>query len=136
MNIAVSDRKPIKEYLLANYYGHIANTQNCANCAAGDIVARTADDLSREYEWSGKTAAAIDLIERALDQRSGDTSPWIQTELYTHLGKLYLKTEVTKERQLRIESAHARLSLIKDHENLKGRYPDFERVYHDVQARR
>jgi len=135
MDIAVPDKKTIKEFLLANYYGHMANTTNCANCAAGDIVARVANDLAAQYEWAGKTAAAIELVEHALDERGKEVSIWAQAELYIHLGKLYLKTEVTRARRQRIENAHARLSLLKDHETLKQRYPDFERVYQEVKAR-
>jgi hypothetical protein len=135
MDIAVTDKRTIKEYLLANYFDHNANTSNCANCAPGDIVARVADDLSMNYEWAGKTLAAVELIERALDERRGTISAWAQVELYTHLGKLYLKTEVTGERRQRIEDAYTQLSQLKDHETLRQRYPDFERVCREVTAR-
>jgi hypothetical protein len=138
MDVAVGNenKKPIREYLIAHYFDHKAHTRTCANCAPGDIVARVADDLSTQYEWDGKIRAAIELLEKVLDQRGGDTSPWVQTETYTHLGKLYLILDVTKERQQRIENAYERLTLIKDHETMKQRYLDFERVYLKVKAQR
>jgi hypothetical protein len=138
MPVAVGNenKKPIREYLIANYFDHKANTRTCANCAPGDPVARVADDLSTQYEWDGKIRSAIELLEKVLDQRGGDTSPWVQAEIYTHLGKLYLILEVTKERQQRIENAYERLTLIKDHESMKQRYLDFERVYLKVKAQR
>jgi hypothetical protein len=136
MDIAVSNKEIFNEYLLANYFDHNAGTHTCANCAPGDIVARVADDLSTQYERAGKTMAAIELLESVFDRREAEVSAWVQAELYTHLGKLYLKTELTRERKQRIEHANERLLLVKDHETMKQRYPDFERVYLQVKAQR
>ena len=76
--------------------------------------------------------AAIELLESVFDRRGQEVSAWVQAELYTHLGKLYLKTELTTERKQRIENANERLLRVKDHETMKQRYPEFERVYLQV----
>jgi hypothetical protein len=125
----------LREYLLARYFSHRASTDRCAHCAPGDIVAQAAGEASEGYRSRGRTEEAIGLLERVLDERGSDTSLWVQVELYTSLGRLYLASGITPLRRQRLEEAVQRLGAVREDETLRTRFPSLEQVWREVAAR-
>jgi hypothetical protein len=124
----------LREYLLARYSSHRASTHLCANCAPGDIVARVAGEVAGQRS-GGHAEEGIRLLERVLDERRSDVSLWVQVELYTQLGRLYLASGITPARRQRLEEAFQRLGAARDDETLRTRFPAFEAVWREVAAR-
>lgn len=129
-------RLKIKRYLVDNYSDHKNSVSRCANCAPGDTVARVTHELARNEKYQGNIDQAISRIENLFDKRGGEISLWVQTEIYTTLGNLYLSSAVTKERKNRMNDAYERLNSARNPENgVERRFPKFEKVYKQVMAR-
>lgn len=105
-----TQRELIKTYLVENYSHHKNNTTCCANCAPADTVARVTHELARIKHSKGNTDAAIELVEEIINRRRQEISPWVQTEIFTTLGRYYALTRVTDDRAQRITDAYQRLS--------------------------
>lgn len=128
------ERLRVREFLLARHFAHRAGTSLCANCAPADIVARVAGEVAEAYARE-RLEDGVRLLERVLDERRADTSLWVQAELYTSLGRLYLASGITPARRQRLEEAHRRLGEQREHETLKARFPKLDAVWREVAAR-
>jgi len=124
-------RIKIKEYLLDHYFHHQKRTDNCVNCKTGDITARVSKTLAYYYSKTDINKA-IDTVEKPLNDGFTDISPWIQVEMLTYLGKLYLKASLTEDRKNWFNTAYKKLSLQRDHETLKRRIGDLDKVHKEI----
>lgn len=115
----------LKELIMDRYFTHKDSLRNCANCAPGDTVSRIATELASYYAAVGRLADAISLLERAIDGRSIDTSPWVRIESNTQLCKLYLRTERTAAQRQRISNAQAEFLAMRADPTIATRYGEF-----------
>lgn len=121
----------IDEYLITHYFHHRRRVDNCANCAPGDTVARVGEELSILKFGQGLPVEATSLLERILDERREEISPWVQAELLTTLGRMYLVEDLTEERIRRFENAYSLLA--PDVESIGGaRFQRFAEIHQEV----
>jgi hypothetical protein len=121
----------IDEYLITHYFNHRRRVDNCANCAPGDTVARVGEELSIIKFQQGLPVEATSLLERILDERREEISPWVQAELLTTLGRMYLDEDLTEERIQRFENAY--FILAPETESIGGaRFQRFAKIHQEV----
>ena len=98
-------------YLVETYPNHKKDITRCSNCMEADTIARAIHSLAR-YEFSSTKSASksISMVESFMDSRGGETSPWIQAEIFVFLGKLYLEEGVTADTKLRYQTIHEKLA--------------------------
>jgi hypothetical protein len=127
MDIALEgeDAARLRQIVIDRYYDHKGSVAHCVNCAAGDIVARVAQDLSFDYERMRDAEAAARLLEGVLDRRGNEVSPWIKIEIHTRLCRLYLKTGIDAIRQQRVDAAYAMFDSMRAHETIARRFDEF-----------
>ncbi|MEJ2106482.1 MAG: hypothetical protein P8X48_04005 [Acidiferrobacteraceae bacterium] len=126
----------LKRYLVENYGDHKSDTSHCANCAPGDVIARVSLSLARHERYADSVDTAINRIEGLLSRRRPEISLWVQTEIYTALGRMYLKSAVTDERKQVIGDAYERLASAATEQNgVSRRLPDLEKVRRELMAR-
>jgi hypothetical protein len=126
----------LKRYLVDNYGDHKSDTSHCANCAPGDVIARVTLGLAQHERYTDSVDVAIKRIEGLLSRRRPEISLWVQTEIYTALGQMYLKSAVTDERKQVISDAYERLvSAATEQNGVTRRLPDLDRVKRELMAR-
>ena len=86
-------RLQIKRFLVTHFSHHKNNITRCANCAPADTVARVTLELASMLRRYGNPDESITLIERVLDTRLPEVSPWVQTEIYTKLARWYAEDD-------------------------------------------
>lgn len=118
----------LNEQIVNRYFHHKDSLRNCANCAPGDTVSRVSQDLAEHYGARGDLSAATSLLERVLDERGAETSPWVRIEGYTKLCRLYLRNEVSNAREERIRHAHLEFEQLKNAETIATRFGAFDRT--------
>ncbi len=128
------DAITIRELLVRNYFDFDRRTDNCAHCAPADLIARASQDLAANYASTDRLDEALQTMEKVLDKRADEMSPWVQTELVTFLGRLYLKAGVTQARWERLDKAHGRLAALRGDDTVARRFGALDAVYQ--QARR
>ncbi len=105
-------RRQIRQYLVDHHFGYRGRTDNCANCAPADTVARVSRSLAHDRLGAGRAREASGIIERVLDERLEEISPWVQVELYESLARAYLEAGITEARATRLQAAYERLSAL------------------------
>lgn len=126
----------LKRYLVDNYGDHKSDTSHCANCAPGDVIARVTLGLAQHERYADSVDTAIKRIEGLLNRRRPEISLWVQTEIYSALGRMYLKSAVTDERKQVIADAYERLASAATEQNgVSRRLPDLEKVKRELMAR-
>jgi hypothetical protein len=126
----------LKRYLVDNYGDHKSDTSHCANCAPGDVIARVTLSLAQHERYADSVDTAIKRVEGLLRRRRPEISLWVQTEVYTALGQMYLKSAVTDERKQVITDACERLASAATEQNgVSRRLPNLEKVKRELMAR-
>ncbi len=117
----------IKRFLVANFSHHKNNITRCANCAPADTVARVTLELSSRLRRDGNPDESIALVERVLDTRLPEISPWVQTEIYTKLSRWY--AEDHWKRRNRVAYALQNLGSIgkSGNKSVERRFPRFQK---------
>jgi hypothetical protein len=129
-------RRQIKQFLVEHYFDHDNRVDNCANCSPADTVARVSRELALLHLRAGRPDEASRLLERVIDERQGKISPWVQTEIYGSLARIYQASEVTEVRKARLRTAYERLSaLAEQDEAVARRLGNYEKVYRQVSER-
>lgn len=118
----------LNELIVNRYFHHKDSLRNCANCAPGDTVSRVSQELAGHYAARRDLSAAISLLERVIDERGVETSPWVRIEGYTQLCELYLRTQISSAREERIRAAHLELERLKDERTIAPRFAAFDRA--------
>ena len=132
----LKQRKLIKSYLVENYFYHENSTEGCVNCAPADTVSRVARELALIKVREGELEFAISLLERVLDERHAQISPWVLTEIYTSLAEIYLKAQLDDQRMQRVRTAYTLLHGMRGvHDGVERRFARFERAYQDMEMR-
>ncbi len=129
-------RRQIRQYLVDHHFEYRGRTDNCANCAPADTVARVSRSLALDRLAAGRAQEASAVIERVLDERLDETSPWVQVELYESLARAYLELEATEARAARLQTAYERLrAMAATDEPVARRMDRFEAAYREASER-
>ncbi|MGI9351918.1 MAG: hypothetical protein ACR2O3_10175 [Rhizobiaceae bacterium] len=124
------------KYLAETYPDHKKDITRCSNCMEGDTIARATHSLARyEYSATKNASNSIGLVEKFMDKRGTETSPWIQAETYEFLSKLYLEAGVTEDTKLRYQKIREALAASVASKSVKPwRLEKFEKVYALIMA--
>lgn len=108
-NFNAGDSVALRRYLLEHYFDHRIDVDGCIHCMPGDLIADHARLLAESYSNRGETGDGIRWLEKALDERADETSPWQQARMYATLARLYLAEPLTPARRERVRAARSRL---------------------------
>jgi hypothetical protein len=83
------DRLPLLEFGVDHFFGYRQRTDNCANCKIGDQTGEMVRDLADAYLSQGQPEAAIRIIQRLVDEREPDISPYNLALTFETMGRAY-----------------------------------------------
>lgn len=126
-------RQYLKEIVVNRYRQHRDSLQNCAHCAPGDTVSRTAEELAGIYAGSNRSDDALALLESVMSQRKSDTSDWVRIETWTEYGRILLKSQITASRKQTMAGACAEFAAKQNEDTIRQRYAALNTVCQRLQ---
>jgi hypothetical protein len=87
------DRFPLLKFAVDHFFSYNQRTDNCANCKIGDQTGQMVRDLADAYISRGEFEAAIQIIQRLVDERESDVSAYNLALTFETLSRAYWEME-------------------------------------------
>jgi tetratricopeptide (TPR) repeat protein len=83
------DRFSLLKFGVDHFFSYDQRTNNCANCMIGDTVGEMVRDLAGAYISRGEPEAAIQIIQRLVDERESDVSAYNLALTFETMSRAY-----------------------------------------------
>ena len=83
------DRFPLLKFGVDHFFSYQQRTDICANCKVGDTSAGLVRDLADAYTSRGEPEAAVQIIQRLLDEREADVSTYSIALTFETMSRAY-----------------------------------------------
>ena len=114
-------RYQIHQHYLDKYFYLKSLVDRCFNCSPADPLVNVVLNLAWIENYNDNPQRAIDIVQRVLDERIEEISPYRQMSLYEVLARFYRKTGYSAEQLIVLKAARDRLRDHKD-ENRAATY--------------
>jgi len=89
------DRFSLLKFGVDHFFSYDQRTDNCANCMVGDTVGEMVRDLAGAYISRGEPEAAIQIIQRLVDERGSDISAYNLALTFETMSRAYWEMKDT-----------------------------------------
>lgn len=84
-------RFPLLKFGVDHFFSYNQRTDNCVHCKVGDTTGEMVRDLAGEYIARGEPEAAIEIIQRLVDERESDVSDYNLALTFETMAEAYWK---------------------------------------------